>query len=61
METNRPVITTVPQPPLIPLVLVTWLSVFQPYFTAPVWQHVLVPAAGAVLAPGKRTVTRCFR
>jgi hypothetical protein len=42
-------------------VLTGWLAVFQPYFTAPTWQHVLVLVAGAVLAPGKRTVTQVLR
>jgi hypothetical protein len=46
---------------LVPPVLAGWLAVFQPYFTAPTWQHVLVLVAGAVLAPGKRTVTQVLR
>ena len=50
--------TAVPHLPLIPPVLIGWLAVFQPYFTAPTWQHVLVLVAGAVLAPGKRTVSQ---
>jgi hypothetical protein len=51
----------VPHLPLIPPVLIGWLAAFQPYFTAPTWQHVLVLVAGAVLAPGKRTVTQVLR
>ena len=47
--------------PLVPPILATWLSVFRPCFTAPVWNHVLVLVAGAVLAPGKRTVTQALR
>jgi hypothetical protein len=47
--------------PLIPPVLNVWLAVFRPCFTAPVWNHVLVLVAGAVLAPGKRTVTQALR
>jgi hypothetical protein len=49
--------------PLIPPVLTGWLAVFRPFFTAPTWQHVLVLVlvAGAVLAPGKRTVTQVLR
>ena len=47
--------------PLIPPVLIGWLAVFEPCFTAPTWQHVLVLVAGAVLAPGKRTVTQVLR
>ncbi len=39
---------------LAPPVLTTWLSVFRPCFTAPVWNRILVLVAGAVLAPGKR-------
>src|ERR1700710_2092244 len=34
---------------------------FRPCFTAPVWNHILVLVAGAVLAPGKRTVTQALR
>jgi len=45
----------------VPAILVTWLAIFRPCFTAPVWNHVLVLVAGAVLAPGKRTVTRALR
>ena len=47
--------------PPVPPVLAAWLSVFRPCFTAPVWNHVLVLVAGAVLAPGKRTVTQALR
>ena len=46
---------------LVPAVLATWLAVFRPCFTAPVWSHVLVLVTGAVLAPGKRTVTQALR
>jgi hypothetical protein len=35
--------------------------VFRPCFTAPVWNRILVLVAGAVLAPGKRTVTQLLR
>ena len=45
----------------IPPVLIGWLAGFEPCFTAPTWQHVLVLVAGAVLAPGKRTITRSTR
>jgi len=30
-------------------------------FTAPSWEYVLVLVMGAVLAPGKRTVSACLR
>ena len=48
-------------PALVPPVLATWLSAFRDGFTAPVWKHVLVLVAGAVLAPGKRTVSEALR
>lgn len=46
---------------LVPPVLATWLSIFRDCFTAPVWKHVLVLVAGAVLAPRKRTVGAALR
>ena len=61
MQTHPSSDTTILQLPLIPPVLIGWLAVFQPCFTAPTWQHVLVLVAGAVLAPGKRTVTQVLR
>ena len=47
--------------PIVPPILVSWLAVFRPCFTAPVWNHVLVLVGGAILAPGKRTVTQALR
>jgi hypothetical protein len=47
--------------PTAPTILVSWLAVFRPCFTAPVWDHILVLVGGAVLAPGKRTVTQALR
>jgi DDE superfamily endonuclease len=47
--------------PVVPTILVSWLAVFRPCFTAPVWNHILVLVGGAVLAPGKRTVTQALR
>jgi len=41
--------------------LAGWLSAFRDCFTAPVWARVLVLVAGAVLAPGKRTVSQTLR
>jgi len=38
-----------------------WLAAFRDCFTAPVWAHVLVLVAGAILAPGKRTVSQALR
>ena len=37
------------------------MSAFRDFFTAPVWDHVLVLVAGAVLTPGKRTVSSALR
>jgi hypothetical protein len=61
MIANRPEAATAADLPLSPPVLSVWLAVFRPCFTAPVWNHVLVLVAGAVLAPGKRTVTQALR
>ncbi len=46
---------------LTPPVLAGWMSAFRGCFSAPVWSRVLVLAAGAVLAPGKRTVSQALR
>ncbi len=61
MASQHPGATTAPDPHLVPPILATWLWVFRPCFTAPVWERVLVLVAGAVLAPGKRTVTQVLR
>jgi hypothetical protein len=52
---------TATDPQLIPPALVASLSEFRHCFTAPVWNRVLILVAGAVLAPGKRTVTQALR
>jgi hypothetical protein len=44
--------------PTVPTILVSWLAVFRPCFTTPVWDHILVLVGVVVLAPGKRTVTQ---
>ncbi|MER8503632.1 transposase [Mesorhizobium sp. M0955] len=44
-----------------PDILRTWLQPFRRFFTAPVWEHVLILLMGALLAPGKRTVTAALR
>ena len=41
----------------LPIAFTSVIGVFAPVFSRPVWQHVKVLLAGAVLAPGKRTVT----
>ena len=48
-------------PSLTPPVLTGWLSPFRACFSAPVWSRILVLVAGAVLAPGKRTVSQALR
>jgi DDE superfamily endonuclease len=52
---------TAADPSPVPAVLANWLFGFRDSFTAPVWRHVLVLVAGAVLAPGKRTVSQVLR
>lgn len=52
---KRPVGDTVPR------ILHDWLQPWRPCFTAPSWEHVLVLIMGALLAPGKRTVSACLR
>jgi hypothetical protein len=44
-----------------PAKLATWMQPFGSSFTAPTWQHVLVLIAGAILAPGRRTVAAALR
>jgi hypothetical protein len=45
----------------VPPILVTLMAAFRDFFTAPVWDHVLVLVTGAVLTPGKRTVSAVLR
>ena len=45
----------------VPQILRDWLQALRSCFTAPSWEHVLVLVMGAVLAPGKRTVSACLR
>src|SRR3954464_1487685 len=42
-------------------VLAAWMRPFRGYFTNAVWRHALVLVAGALLAPGRRTVTAALR
>ncbi len=44
-----------------PEVLAAWMRPFRGYFTTAVWRHTLVLVAGALLAPGRRTVTAALR
>ena len=41
----------------LPIAFTSVSGIFSPVFSRPVWQHVKVLLTGAVLAPGKRTVT----
>ena len=45
----------------IPAVLVPWLLPFRDFFSPTVWDRVQVLVAGAILAPGKRTVSSALR
>ena len=46
---------------VLPVDLMKIIEVFAPLFTERVWRHVLVLLGGAILAPGKRTVTAVLR
>src|ERR1041384_3584984 len=48
-------------PASVPEVLAAWMQPCAVYFTTAVWRHVLVLVAGALLAPGRRTVTAALR
>jgi hypothetical protein len=61
MAPNRSRAATALDPHLIPAVLAGWLSVLRSCFTAPACNRVVVLVAGAVLPPGKRTVTQALR
>lgn len=41
----------------VPDSLERWMAPFAPRFTRPTWRHVLALVAGALLTPGRRTVT----
>jgi hypothetical protein len=43
--------------PAVPNSLSHWMAAFAIHFTGPPWQHVLVLISGAILTPGRRTVT----
>jgi hypothetical protein len=47
--------------PTLPSELTSLIVSFAPLFSKPVWQHVQVLLVGAILAPGKRTVTSALR
>jgi hypothetical protein len=45
----------------LPIAFPSVIGVFAPVLSRPVWQHVKVRMPGAVLAPGRRTVTAMLR
>ena len=45
----------------LPVELLPLIVEFVPYFSKPVWEHAQVLLIGAILAPGKRTVTAALR
>ncbi len=45
----------------VPQFLVDWLEPFRGAFSSPTWRLMLVLVMGALLAPGKRTVSACLR
>jgi hypothetical protein len=45
----------------LPERFMAWLVEFAHLFTRPTWPHVVVLLAGAILAPGRRTVTAALR
>jgi len=47
--------------PTLPPAMLRLLGPFAPHFGRRVWPHVLVLVAGAILAPGRRTVTAALR
>jgi DDE superfamily endonuclease len=46
---------------IVPQAIVSLMAAFRDFFTAPVWDHVLVLVTGAVLTTGKRTVSAVLR
>jgi hypothetical protein len=44
-----------------PIEFISVIVTFMPLFSKPVWEHVKVLLAGAILAPGNRTVTAALR
>ena len=45
----------------LPAAIILLLTNFAPVFSKPVWQHGVVLVIGAILSPGKRTVTSALR
>jgi DDE superfamily endonuclease len=47
--------------PSLPVEMIVLLAPFAQLFSEPVWRHAQVLVVGAILAPGKRTVSSCLR
>jgi hypothetical protein len=47
--------------PSLPVEMIVVLAPFAQLFSEPVWRHAQVLVVGAILAPGKRTVSSCLR
>jgi len=47
--------------PVLPCWIAAVLAAFAPLFSRRVWSHAQLLVAGALLAPGKRTVTSALR
>ncbi len=47
--------------PSLPAEMIVVLAPFAQLFSEPVWRHAQVLVVGAILAPGKRTVSSCLR
>jgi hypothetical protein len=45
----------------LPKELIPWMLAFAPLFAQPVWELALVLLVGAIVAPGKRTVSAILR
>src|SRR3712207_3108787 len=45
----------------LPATMIRALALFAPLFSRRVWQHVQILVAGAILAPGQRTVGSALR
>lgn len=46
---------------LLPKDLIPWILAFAPLFSKPVWESAIVLLVGAIVAPGKRTVSAILR
>jgi hypothetical protein len=46
-----------PVQPAVPAALLAWMHPFRASFSRPTWSHVLILVTGAILTPGRRTVT----